>query len=96
MWRQGGSNDLESPNFGDWPMANIRMANSLKTKEHDFHFNFEKGTHNPSHGPAEFPEEMICLWRDYDPAKTEQQFSADPAEKDKAYFRVAIASRQSE
>ncbi len=96
VWLQDGSNDLENPNFGDWPMANIRMANSLKTKEYDFHFSFGKGTHNPGHGAAEFPEEMIWLWRDYDPAKTEQQFTADPAEKDKPYFRVAIASRPSE
>ena len=32
VWLQDGSNDLENPNYGDWPMANIRMANSLKTK----------------------------------------------------------------
>jgi enterochelin esterase family protein len=96
VWLQDGSNDLENPNFGDWPMANIRMANSLKTKEYDLHFSFGKGTHNPGHGAAEFPEEMIWLWRDYDPAKTDQQFTADPAEKDKPYFRVAIVSRPSD
>jgi enterochelin esterase family protein len=96
VWLQDGSNDLENPNFGDWPMANIRMANSLKTKEYDFHFSFGKGTHNSGHGAAEFPEEMIWLWRDYDPAKTEQQFAPDPAEKDKPYFRVAIVSRDAQ
>jgi len=93
VWVQDGSNDLENPNFGDWPMANIRMANSLKTKEYDFHFSFGKGTHNPSHGAVEFADEMTWLWRDYDPAKTDQQFTADPAEKDRPYFRVAIVSR---
>ena len=67
-------------------MANIRMANALKTKEYDFHFSFGKGTHNPGHGAAEFPEEMIWLWRDYDPAKTEQQFTADPAKKTSRTF----------
>lgn len=93
VWLQDGANDLENPNYGDWPMANIRMANSLKTRGYDFHFSFNKGTHNSAHGAAEFPEEMIWLWRDYDPAKTSQEFTADPAEKDKPYFRVAIVSR---
>jgi enterochelin esterase-like enzyme len=93
VWLQDGSNDLENPNYGDWPMANIRMANSLKTKGYDFHFSFGKGTHNSAHGAAEFPEAMIWLWRDYDPAKTSQDFTADPAEKDKPYFRVGIVSR---
>ena len=96
VWLQDGSNDLENPNYGDWPMANIRMANSLKTKEYDFHFSFGKGTHNSGHGAAQFPEEMIWLWRDYDPAKTDQQFTPDPAEKDKPYFRVTITNRNTE
>jgi enterochelin esterase-like enzyme len=93
VWLQDGSNDLENPNYGDWPMANIRMANALKTRGYDFHFSFDKGTHNFAHGAAEFPAEMIWLWRDYDPAKTAQEFTPDPAEKDKPYFRVAIVSR---
>jgi enterochelin esterase family protein len=96
VWLQDGSNDLENPNYGDWPMANIRMANSLKTREYDFHFSFGKGSHDSGHGAAQFPEEMIWLWRDYDPAKTEQQFVPDPAEKSKPYFRVTITSRDAE
>ncbi len=96
VWLQDGSNDLENPKYGDWPMANIRLANSLKTGDYDFHFSFGKGTHNPGHGAAQFPEEMIWLWRDYDPAKTDQQFTPDPAEKDKPYFRVAITSRDAD
>jgi enterochelin esterase family protein len=96
VWLQDGSNDLENANYGDWPMANIRMANSLKTREYDFHFSFGKGTHNSGHGAAQFPEEMTWLWRDYDPAKTEQQFTPDPAEKSKPYFRVTITSRDTD
>ena len=96
VWLQDGNNDLSFPRWGDWPLNNIRMANSLKTREYDFHFSFGKGTHNGGQGAAEFPEEMIWLWRDYDPAKTDQQFTMDPAEKDKPYFRVAIVSRPSE
>jgi enterochelin esterase-like enzyme len=93
VWLQDGSNDLENQSFGDWPMANIRMANSLKTKGYDFHFSFGKGTHNPAHGAAEFADEMTWLWRDFDPDKANQEFTPDPAEKDKPYFRVAIVSR---
>jgi enterochelin esterase family protein len=93
VWLQDGANDLQNPNWGDWPAANIRMANALKTRGYDFHFSFGRGTHNTGHGAAEFPQEMIWLWRDYDPEKTEQEFTADPTEKDRPYFRVGIVSR---
>jgi enterochelin esterase family protein len=93
VWLQDGANDMENPKYGSWPMANIRMANALKTRDYDFHFSFGRGTHNSAHGAAEFPEEMIWLWRDYDPAKTEQQFTADPAEKSKPSFRVDKLNR---
>jgi enterochelin esterase family protein len=93
VWLQDGANDLSFPKWGDWPLANIRMANSLKSMDYDFHFSFGKGTHNGGHGAAEFPEEMIWLWRDYDAAKTEQEFVADPAEKNKPHFRVEIFNR---
>jgi enterochelin esterase family protein len=93
VWLQDGANDMENANYGSWPTANIRMANALKTKDYDFHFSFGNGTHNAAQGAAEFPQAMIWLWRDYDPAKAEQQFSPDPAEKDKPYFRVATLNR---
>ncbi|MGD0731804.1 MAG: alpha/beta hydrolase-fold protein [Terracidiphilus sp.] len=96
VWLQDGANDMENPRWGSWPLANIRMANSLKTMDYDFHFAFGKGTHNGAQGAAEFPQAMTWLWRDYDPAKTSQEFSADPAEKSKPYFRVAIVSRPSD
>src|SRR5215472_5962905 len=87
IWLQDGLNDLEN-NFGSWPLQNIQMANSFKLREYDFHFSFGGGTHNPSQGSAEFPAEMIWLWRDYDPAKTEQTYTMDEAEKTKPFFRV--------
>jgi enterochelin esterase-like enzyme len=93
VWLQDGANDMENPKYGSWPLANLRMANSLKTKEYDFHFSFGKGTHNPGQGAAEFPQEMVWLWRDYDAAKTEQEFVGDPDEKDRPYFRVEIVGR---
>lgn len=96
VWIQDGSNDLETERYGSWPMANIRMANALKMKGYDFHFSFGKGTHNPGQGAAEFPEEIIWLWRDYNPAKTEQAYEMEPSEKEKPVFRVAIANRDAE
>jgi len=96
VWLQDGSNDLEVPNWGSWPLANLKMANALKGFGYDFHLSFGKGTHNPSHGAAEFPEEMVWLWRGYDAAKTEETFVMDPAEKALPYFRVAVVNRSAE
>ena len=93
VWLQDGSEDLENQ-YGSWPLANLRMANALKYKGYDFHLSFGKGTHNNGHGASEFPEEMIWLWRDYDPAKTTQVFEADPAEKNKPFFRLIGLNRE--
>ncbi len=92
VWLQDGAEDMEM-RYGSWPLSNIRMANALKFKEYDFHFRFGKGTHNSGQGAAEFPEEMIWLWRDYDPAKTEQNFEMQPSEKSLPSFRVTITNR---
>jgi enterochelin esterase family protein len=93
VWLQDGSDDMEWNQYGSWPLANIRMANALKLRDYDFHFSFGKGSHNSAHGEAMFPEEMIWLWRDYDPAKTEQSFEIEPAEKAKPPFRVQVFNR---
>ncbi len=92
VWLEGGTEDLENI-YGSWPLQNIQLANSLKMREYDFHFSFAHGSHSPAHGSAEFPEEMIWLWRDYDPAKTAQTYEMDPAEKTKPYFRVTSLNR---
>lgn len=92
VWLQGGTDDLENI-FGSWPLQNIQLANSLKMREYDFHFSFAHGSHSPAHGSAEFPEEMTWLWRDYDPAKTEQTYEMDPTEKTEPYFRVTSLNR---
>jgi len=72
------------------------MANALKTREYDFHFSFGKGTHNVGQGLAEFPAEMIWLWRNYDPSKTEETYQMDPSEKSQPFFRVTITNRSAE
>lgn len=96
VWLQDGASDMEQDRYGSWPLANIRMANALKLKDYDFHFSFGKGTHNPGQGAAEFPEEMIWLWRDYDAGKTDQTYEQEPAEKAKPVFRVTITNRGSD
>ncbi len=96
VWLQDGSNDQEEDRYGSWPLANLRLANALKLKGYDFHFSFGKGTHNSAHGASEFPEEMMWLWRDYDPAKTEQAYEMEPSEKAKPLFRVSVANRDTE
>jgi enterochelin esterase family protein len=95
VWLQDGSGDLEI-RYGSWALDNIRMANALKMTKYDFHFSFGKGTHNSAHGAAEFPAEMIWLWRDYDPSKTDQTYEMEPSEMVKPLFRVSIANREAE
>jgi enterochelin esterase family protein len=96
VWMQDGSEDLELDRYGSWPLANLRLANALKLKEYDFHFSFGKGTHNAGHGAAEFPEEMVWLWRDYDASKTEQTYEMEASEKAKPLFRVGVTNRETE
>ncbi len=72
------------------------MANALKQGKYDFHLSFGKGSHNSAHGAAEFPEEMIWLWRDYDAEKTEQTFEMDAVEAEQPLFRVAVVNRDAE
>jgi hypothetical protein len=69
------------------------LANALKLRGYDFAFSFGEGTHNAGGGAAEFPAEMVWLWRDYDPGKTEQIYEIDPSEKSKPPFRASITNR---
>ena len=96
VWLEDGTNDLENPNYGSWALNNIRMANALKMHDYDFHFSFGTGSHSSAHGATEFPEEMIWLWRGYDPAKTSETFTIDPTEKVLPQFRVSIDNRPAE
>jgi enterochelin esterase family protein len=92
LWLQDGSEDLEN-NHGSWPLQNLQMVNSLKMREYDFKFSWSFGTHNAAHGNAEAPEALTWLWREYDPAKTSQEYVMDPAEKAKPYYRVKALNR---
>jgi enterochelin esterase family protein len=92
IWMSDGEDDLEN-NHGSWPMQNIQMANSLKFRDYDFHFRFGTAAHGGAQAGLDLPESLTWLWRDYDPKKTSQDFTIDPAEKDKPFFRVTIANR---
>ena len=93
VWLQDGSADLDIA-AGNWPAANIGMANALKFKGYDYRFSFGGGEHNVAHGAAELPEALTWLWRDYDPAKTSQEFMQDPGEKDQPVWRVVELNRK--
>jgi enterochelin esterase family protein len=90
---EDGSNDLEN-NHGSWPLQNVQLANSLKMREYDFRFRFGNAQHSSANGDSMLPDALTWLWRGYDPAKTSQDFTMDPAEKDKPYFRIERLNRQ--
>ena len=93
VWLQDGAEDQENPRAGSWPLANLHLANSLKLKGYDYHLSFGLGTHNQMQGSAELAQSLVWLWRDYDPAKTSQEFLQDPAEKEKPVWRVEKLNR---
>jgi enterochelin esterase family protein len=97
VWLQDGNQDMESSwfgsRYGSWPLANVRMATALKLAGYDFHFSFGTGTHNSAGAAAELPAELIWLWREYDPAKTEQAYEIEASEKAKPLFRISIVNR---
>ncbi len=92
-WLQDGAEDLEVP-FGSLPAANLNMANALKIKGYDYHFSFGVGSHSQAQGAAELPESLTWLWREYDPAKTSQEFVQEPGEKDQPFWRVVELNRR--
>ncbi|MBL8218949.1 MAG: esterase [Bryobacterales bacterium] len=92
VYMQDGFGDLEN-DHGSWPATNLALVNSLKLKGYDFKMVWGNGTHSRNGGNVEMAEEMIWLWRDYDAAKTQQDFTQDPAEKDKPFFRIKALNR---
>lgn len=92
VWQSDGENDIENQ-FGSWPAQAIQFANSLKMKGYDFHFRFGEAAHNSAQAALDLPESLAWLWRDYDPAKTEQVYEQDTDEREKPLFRFRIANR---
>jgi enterochelin esterase-like enzyme len=100
VWLQDGSRDQQfggaQKNYGNWSAANLRMANALKVTGYDFHFSFGEGTHNGAQGAVELPEELMWLWRAYDPARKGQQFEQDSVEKAMPPFRFSLVDRETD
>jgi enterochelin esterase-like enzyme len=92
VWMNDGSEDQEAGS-GSWPLQNIQLANSLKLKGYDFHFSFGGGSHHAALAASELPECLTWLWRDYDPAKTEQVYEQSAEERSKPVFRVRVYNR---
>jgi enterochelin esterase-like enzyme len=92
IWQSDGMEDIENQ-FGSWPAQAIQLANSLKMKGYDYHFRFGEAAHNSAQAALDLPESLAWLWRDYDPARTEQIYEQDPAEKDKPLYRFRIVNR---
>ncbi len=93
VWLSDGAEDLEN-NHGSWPLQNIQMANSLKMMGYDFRFHWGGGTHSTAQGNAELPLAMSWLWRDYDPAKSEQIYEQEESERAQPLFRVKALNRE--
>jgi len=62
VFLQEGANDLDNQH-GNWPLANLQMANSLAFKKYDYTFVYGDGEHNGRHGGAIFPDTLRWLWR---------------------------------
>jgi enterochelin esterase-like enzyme len=92
VWMSDGVEDIENQ-FGSWPLQNLQFANSLKMKGYDYHFRLGEAAHNGSQAALDLPESLAWLWRDYDPAKTDQAYEQDPAEKEKPLYRIKTLNR---
>jgi enterochelin esterase-like enzyme len=92
VWMSDGVDDIENQ-FGSWPLQNLQFANSLKMKGYDYHYRLGEAAHNGSQAALDLPESLAWLWRDYDPAKTEQAYEQDPAEKEKPLYRIKSLNR---
>ena len=92
VWMNDGSEDQET-RPGSWPLQNIQLANSLKMQGYDFHFSFGGGSHHAALAASELPACLTWLWRDYDPARTEQIYEQSAEEQSKPPFRVRIYNR---
>jgi hypothetical protein len=81
---------------GDLHPVQTAIESTFDAKAYDFHFSFGKGAQPGPRCGGVFRGDDLGLGAMMIRAKTEQQFTADPAEKDKPYFRVAVVSRPSE
>ena len=102
VWTSEGANDIDvdsegRPDLyvgGSWPLANIAMAQALKTKLYDFHFRFGNGYHNRAQQALDLPEALSWLWRGYDPSRTSEVFVQEASERRQPIYRLGIVNRE--
>jgi enterochelin esterase-like enzyme len=72
VFLQDGSNDHDNQ-FGNWWLANLEMAATLKFRGYDYCFEGGDGGHTHKHGGSILSESLRWPWRGYPapaPAKT--------------------------
>jgi enterochelin esterase-like enzyme len=102
VWLSDGMHDID---FGDsviparlheagsWPLANLQMAQALKTRLYDFHFRYGNAAHNSAQWALDLPESLAWLWRGYDPDKTSERYEQEEAERVRPLYRVQVVNR---
>jgi enterochelin esterase family protein len=102
VWLSDGMHDIDFPSdvipqrvhlAGSWPLANLQMAQALKTRLYDFHFRYGTAAHNSAQWALDLPESLVWLWRDYDPEKSHQDFEQEETERAKPLYRVQVVNR---
>jgi enterochelin esterase-like enzyme len=78
---------------GSWPLANLQMAQALKTRLYDFHFRYGTAAHNSAQWALDLPESLAWLWRGYDPDKSSEVYEQEEAERAKPLYRVQVVNR---
>ena len=68
VFLQDGTGDLDNMH-GNWPLANLSMAASLRFMEYDYKLVFGDGGHGGKHGGVILPDSLRWLWRDTPAAK---------------------------
>src|SRR5205807_10419370 len=63
VFLQDGSGDLDNLH-GNWPLANLQMANSLKFMGYDYKLVYGEGAHNGKQAGAILPDALRWLWRE--------------------------------
>jgi len=64
IWIQDGEGDLDNA-YGNWPIANQKMAAALKYAGYDYKFVWGKGAHNSNEAGPLLPDALRWLWRDH-------------------------------
>jgi len=102
VWLSEGMHDIDFPSdvvpqrvhlAGSWPLANLQMAQALKTRLYDFHFRYGTAAHNSAQWALDLPESLVWLWRGYDPDKTAEIYEQEEAERVKPLYRVQVVNR---